>query len=135
MPTNGLEVFDKLISEGDTEVYLDFIAYAIFAHQKGEWMKLYESNHGDQAPAKNEIDQWIENITDYQFEQMKEEAARFFDAAARDYLKDEIERGKTEAINNSILSEVKTYSSPWRHLGIALLMAVLARLIQLAQMT
>ena len=129
MPANDREVFETITSTEDTEVYIGFIAYAIFAHHKREWTKLYEKDHNGQAATQQDIDQWISNITDLQFNEMKEEAARFFDSAARDYLKDEMEDEKKEAVNQSILSEVKGFTSPWRHLGIALLMAVLAPII------
>jgi hypothetical protein len=129
MPTNDREVFDKLTSDEETDVYIDFIAYAIFARHKREWIRHYEQSNNGKTPSQTDIDQWISNITDFQFSDMQEEAARLFDSAAREYLETEIESEKERAVSESILAEVKGFTSPLRHLGIALLMAILAPIL------
>ncbi len=126
MPANDGEVFDFFTSSEDTEVQIDFIAYAIFAHHKKHWIDLYKEQHDGAMPSQDQINEWISNITNLQYEGMKEEAARFFDSFSRDYLKDEIETEKRTAIDTSILVEIKKFTSAWRHLGIALLMAIVA---------
>ena len=129
MPTNDHEVFDKLTGDPETEFYLDFIAYAIFAHHKKHWVELFQTSHNGQRPTQQDIDQWISNITDVQYDDMREEAARLFDSAAHVYLEDEIESDKKAAVDQSILKEIKSFTSPLRHLGIALLMAILAPIL------
>jgi hypothetical protein len=126
MPANDQEVFERFISDEDADTPINFIAYAIFAHHKREWANLYASRNNGQSPSQQDIDNWISNITDFHLNDMKEEAVRFFDTASRKYLSDEIEAAKQQAVNQSILAEVKQFTSPWRHIGIALLMAVVA---------
>src|SRR5215471_18042505 len=129
MPATDYEVFELLISDTESEPQILFLAYATFANHKREWIKHYKQQHDNAAPSQSDIDQWISNITHLQFNDMKEEAARLFDSAARDYLSDEIEVGKKQAVDASVLAEVKSFTSPWRHLGIALLMAILAPIL------
>jgi len=129
MPANDREVFELLISDRETSAEIDFLAYAIFANHKREWIRLYESQNKGQAPTQQEIDNWILNITSRQFDDMREEAERFFDIAAREYLDDEIQREKKRAVDESILSEIKRHTSPWRHIGIALIFAIVAPII------
>ncbi len=126
MPANDRQVFEKLTSEGGPESHLNFLAYALFAFHKSKWIELYKSTHNGQEPQQAEIDDWISNITDFQFNDMKLEAGRLFDVAARDYLEDEIQEEKEQAVSASILSEIKRFTSAWRHLGVALLMAIVA---------
>ena len=129
MPSNEREVFEHLTADPNTEIYLDFISYAIFAHHKKHWIELFERTHGGQAPTQQDIDQWISNITNVQFDDMRDEGATLFDAASREYLDDEIEAQKKVAVEQSIITEIKGFTSPWRHLGIALLMAILAPIL------
>jgi hypothetical protein len=127
MPTNDREVFDKFTSDAETPAEIDFLTYAIFAFHKREWIQLFESQHNNQTPTQQEIENWIANITQRQYDDMREDAERFFDAASRIYLADEIEEQKSKA--ESILSEIKHYSSPWRHIGMALIFAIVAPII------
>lgn len=129
MATNDREVFELFIADESTPTEIDFLTYAIFAFHKREWIRLFEAQHNNQAPSQQDIDNWISNITPRQFDDMREEAERFFDAAARTYLEDEIQQEKRTAIDQSILSEIKHYTSPWRHVGIALIFAIVAPII------
>jgi hypothetical protein len=129
MPANDREVFELFTSNTNTSTEIDFITYAIFAYHKREWVRLFETQHNNQAPTQQDIDGWISNITCLQFDDMRQEAERFFDAAARAYLSDEIEQEKKRAVETSILSEIKLHTSPWRHIGIALIFAIVAPII------
>jgi len=60
---------------------------------------------------------------------MREDAARLFDKAARQYLADEIEQHKRNAVRDSILVEVKSAGAFWKQMAIALVTAILAPLI------
>jgi hypothetical protein len=64
---------------------------------------------------------------------MRSEAADFFRDSAEEHLREYIEDQKKRAVDGSILSEVqstmtqiRSFTSPWKHLGIALLMARVA---------
>ena len=67
MPKNDREVFDHLLSDKGTALQIDFLTYAVFAHEKREWIKLFESQSGGQAPTQGDVDNWISNLTDSQF--------------------------------------------------------------------
>lgn len=40
MPNNDRKVFEHLTAAGNTSLHVDFLTYAVFAHEKREWMKL-----------------------------------------------------------------------------------------------
>ena len=122
---NDHEVFDYLFSNKETPSEIDYFAYAKFAFRKREWIKHFRAEN-EESPSQEEINHWIGQLTDYDFRQMTEEAADFFDGAARAYLEDFIDAEKKRAIDASIVKDVKVLTNPWRHLGIALLMAVIA---------
>lgn len=135
MPSNDIEVFEHLTADQDTAVEIDYFTYAIFAVNKKNWIELFKKNN-NRLPNQGEIDAWISQLTDYNFYQMRIEAADFFHNSAEEHLADYIEHQKKEAVETSILSEVqsvatrvKSFTSPLRHLGIALLMAILAPIV------
>jgi len=133
MPNNDIEVFEHLTADKETALEIDFLTYAIFAYKKSEWIKHFQKHTENRLPNREEIDNWISQLTDYDFDRMRDEAAEFFHASAEDHLEEYIENQKKEAVDSSILSEVRStmtrvkyFTSPWKHLGIALLMAVIA---------
>jgi hypothetical protein len=107
MPNNDIEVFDHLLADTDTNVEIDYLAYAIFGFRKRQWIDHYKSRNDGRPPDQAEIDGWISELTNYDFVQMRTEAADIFDVAAREYLEEDIKRQKQEAVDSSILSEVK----------------------------
>jgi hypothetical protein len=125
MPNNDLEVFNYLSSNQESRREIDFLAYAIFAFRKQRWVVHFEQQH-NRPPNQGEIDGWISQQTDFEFERMRGEAADYFDNAAKEYLAEYVEAEKKKAVNHSILSAVEKHTSAWRHVGIALLMAVVA---------
>ena len=120
---NDHEVFDYLFSDDETPSEIDFLAYAMFAFRKREWIK-HSRDKNEKSPSQEEINAWIGALTNYDFVQMKLSAAEFFDDAAKTYLEDFIESEKKKAIDNSIVKDVKSLTSPWRHALIALVMAI-----------
>jgi hypothetical protein len=125
MPNNDIEVFEYLISDKETALEIDYLTYAMFAFKKKQWVDHFEKIHA-RKPDQAQIDDWMSQLTEYDFWQMRNEAGDFFDLSAKDYLKDYIENEKQEAIDKSILDRVKSYTSAWKHFGVALLMAILA---------
>jgi hypothetical protein len=136
MPTNDIEVFDHLTADERTPAEIDYLTYAIFAYKKSEWVDHFKNRNQGNPPTQADVDAWITELTDYDFRQMRNEAADFFHAAAAEHLHEYIEDQKKDAVDASILSEVKgtmtqvrSFTSPWKHLGIALLMAVMAPIV------
>ncbi|WP_375459897.1 hypothetical protein [uncultured Enterovirga sp.] len=128
MPTSDQEVFEKLTGDEEIPDELAFITYALFAHERREWIRHYEQRHGE-PPSVADVESWIGNLTDSQFGQMRTQAAGFFDAAARSYLADEIEARERLALQDAIVREVKTAGAFWRQFAIALLTSILAPII------
>ncbi len=110
MPTNDREVFAYFRSQPNTPREVDHLAYASYAFDKYEWMQKFEELNG-RLPAIEEENNWISQLPDSRLNEITEEAYRFFDFAARNYLADEIERERKEAIDSSILSEVRRSTS------------------------
>ncbi len=129
MPNNDREVFEHLTSDKDTSLHLDFLAYAVFAAEKREWMKLWESQHQGTAPSQADIDNWISNLTESQFNGMRGSAEGFFLAAADEYLEQQLTEERRNILRNAIVSEVKSASDWRKQLGMALLTAIVAPLI------
>ena len=136
MPNNDIEVFEHLTADKDSAVEIDFLSYAMFAFRKSEWIEHFKKKNDGKLPTQAQIDEWIGQITDFDFEQLRKEAAEFFHSSAEEHLREYIEDQKKEAVDRSIISEVKSiasrvkeFTAPWKHLGIALLMAIVAPVI------
>jgi hypothetical protein len=128
MPSNDVEVFEHFTSEENPVQEINFLAYALFAYKKREWCAHYEQLNGHK-PTHDEIDQWITNLSDFEYRNMLGDAAQFFHAAAQTHLTQEIEEQKAEAVEDSILDEIRDFTNPWRHALIALGMAIVAPII------
>jgi hypothetical protein len=128
MPANDREVFEYLTVDLDTQIEIDLLTFAIFAHERREWCRLFEEQN-NKPPTQAEVDVWVSQITEWRFGQMRDEAVRFFDKAARAYLGDEIEAYKTAVFQDTIVREVKVAGGFWRQLFLALMAAILAPLI------
>ncbi|WP_342167148.1 hypothetical protein [Methylobacterium sp. SD21] len=128
MPGSDTEVFEALTGDGDDPNAEDYITYALFAFERREWIAHYTRERG-QAPSEADLQAWVQNITAYQFEQMRRRAATFFDAAARSYMAVEIEQIGQDLLRTFVVREVKAAGSFWRQFAIALLTAILAPLL------
>lgn len=127
-PTNDKEVFDLFQADADTPLSLDFITYAIFSFEKYQWHMHFEAMNA-RPPTQVETDGWIAQLTAFRFSGMREEAARFFDAAAREYLREEMQADRERAVASSIVAEVRAAGAWWRQLAIALATSILAPII------
>lgn len=128
MPANDREVFEYLRADQDTPIEIDLLAYAIFAHEKQQWLELFEKQKG-RRPTQEEVDDWIAQITDWRFGQMREEAIQFFDTAARTYLADEMEAARKDVFQDTVIREVKAAGGFWRQLAMQVITAILAPLL------
>ncbi len=129
MPNNDREVFERLTSEPDTEIAQDFLTYAIFAHEKGQWIELFQSRNGGQDPNQVDIDNWISNLTDSQFLSMRQSARTFFVEAAEAFFEARLEAERDSILREAIISEVRSASDWRKQLGMALLTTIAAPLI------
>jgi hypothetical protein len=48
MPANDREVFEFLKADQETAVEIDFLTFAIFAHERQQWCELFEKQNGHQ---------------------------------------------------------------------------------------
>jgi hypothetical protein len=129
MPNNDIEAFEYVVSDKETAVEIDYLTYAMFAYKKKRWIEHFKERNSGATPTQQQIDGWICELSSFDFEQMRNDAAAFFDESARSYLSEYIKNEKKLAVDQSILREIKTYTDPWRHLVIALGMAILAPLV------
>ncbi|NTH42734.1 hypothetical protein G6L20_32330 [Agrobacterium rhizogenes] len=128
MPKDDLETFAHLTAHQVTSYEINLLTYALFADEKAKWIEHFATQHGS-APKTADIQNWISNITDQHFEHMRLKAARYFDVAAREYMRSEIEQGEKAILETTIIKEVKAAGSFWRQIGMAILTAVLAPII------
>ena len=129
MPRNDREVFAYLVEDDDRTRQIDYLTFALFAHEKREWIRLYEAHHKDQSPSQAEIDNWISNLTDSQFLSMRSSAESFFVEAANAYFEDRLEAEREAILRSAIVSEVKAAGAWWKQVGIALLTTIVSPLI------
>ncbi len=115
MPRSDLEVFDY-VQQSDDLLHIDYLTYAVFAHDKREWIKLREAQTG-QTPDQDAINAWIANMADSQFERMRGAAVDVFDEAARDYLAADLEEARESVLRSAIVAEVRAASSFWKQNG------------------
>ena len=118
MPKNDIEVFEYLRLDEKTPLEIDFLTYAIFAYRKEKWIEHFEKNNNNKSPTQAEVDAWIIQLSDYEFQQMRNEAADYFSDASREYLEGYIEDQKVQAVNNSILSTIDYDASKIVHVAV-----------------
>lgn len=129
MPRNDRDVFAYLVGNEGSTLQIDYLTFALFAHEKREWIRLYESQHEDQSPSQAEIDNWISNLTDSQFVSMRSSAESFFVEAATAYFEDRLEAEREAILRSTIVSEVRAAGAWWKQVGIALLTTIVSPLI------
>lgn len=129
MPNNDREVFEHLTSTEGTSLQIDFLTYAVFASEKREWIKLFESRNAGRSPSQSDIDNWISNLTDSQFTGMRIGAQGFFVEAANSFFEDRLEAERAEILRSAVVREVKSASAWWKQLVMALITAIVAPLI------
>jgi hypothetical protein len=120
MPNNDIEAFEYVLSDTETTAReINYLTYAIFAFKKKKWIEHFAEQHNGTIPTQQEIDGWIRELPPFEFQQMRQEAAAFFEESAVSYLSEYIENEKKNAVDKSILREIKTYTNPWREIVIA----------------
>jgi hypothetical protein len=129
MPDNDMEAFEYVVSNSETALEIDYLTYAMFAYKKRMWLEHFKRHNNDQMPTQAQIDGWISQLSDYDFLQMRNEAAGFFDDSAKEYLREYTAERERTAVNDSILRQVKSYANPWKDILITIICAIVAPLI------
>jgi hypothetical protein len=78
MPSNDIDAFDYVLSDSDAALEIDYLTYAMFAFKKKQWIDHFKKNNSDALPEQQQVDEWISQLSDYDFHQMRQEAASFF---------------------------------------------------------
>jgi len=125
MPKTDREVFEYFRSDPETSVEVDNLAYASFAFHKYEWMEQFASLRGRQ-PTQAEENQWISELPDSRLDEIRDVAYLAFEAAADGYLRERIEQERKTAVEQSILTEIRQFTSFWRNFGPNLLIGIAA---------
>ncbi|MGP9819516.1 hypothetical protein ACTZWW_05840 [Salinarimonas sp. NSM] len=128
MPASEREVYEHLLARADSARAVTMIAYAVFAEERKHWIDLFRARAG-RAPTQSEIDDWVADLPEVRFKKLLDEAATYFDDAARSYLKTEMDGLRDRILQSQIIRQVRAASGWWRQLAIALMTAILAPLI------
>lgn len=128
MPGNDREVFDLFRTTGTAALEVRYLAFALFTYEKSEWADHFAKRNG-RPPAQADVDDWIANLSDHRFEDLRRQAVDLFDLAARDYLRDEMEAADERALGSAIVAQVRSAGTFWKQLGLALVTAIVAPIL------
>jgi hypothetical protein len=126
MPRNDREVWELITKDDGSEIA--YLTYAIYAFEKYDFARHFETIHGRPA-SQDEVDGWIAQVTPARFASMRLKAADLFDRAARAYLAADIEEQKRAAVNASIASTLRSASSWWKQLAVAVVAAIITPIV------
>ena len=117
MPGNPREVFEAFTREGGEDPpEVALLAYGAFAAELYEWVEHEEQRQG-RPPTDEEINAWIAQIPDARLKRIRDEALESFGLAAKVFLEPEILRQRQEAVDHSILAEIRRFTSGFRAFG------------------
>lgn len=130
LPKSEGEVFDYFLAQSDSSspTEIDSLAYVAFSYRKKHWRVHFKQRTG-RNPSQQEMDDWVSSLSPFEFGEMRKTALQNFRTAADAYMREILESHKTAAVKASILNEIKSFTSPWRHLPIALIMAIVAPIL------
>lgn len=128
MPASDREAFDLFRANGSTVMEVRYLAHALFAFEKSEWMDHFAQRTG-RSPTQADIDIWIADQSDHRFADMRKQAVDLFDVAARNYFRDEMEAADERALSSAIVAQVRSAGAFWKQLAMALITAIVAPLI------
>jgi hypothetical protein len=101
-----------------------WILYDLF-----EWLDLQKERNPDLPLSPGLIDQWVREQPNTKIDREIENAEQNFGQAAVLATEEETQRRMTEAVNNSILAQVKQFTSGWKAFGLNILAGIVAGLI------
>ena len=106
MPHNDREVFAYFAGDPTVTREIALLAYASYAAAKHDWMELHEQRFG-RAPTPDEADEWTASLPDSRLNEIRDTAVAFFADAATVYMQPQVEAAKGEAVEASVLAEVR----------------------------
>lgn len=112
MPATDRDVFLRFFENPDVSREVALIAYASFAAEKYEWIAHVEEREGE-APSLNQINSWIADLPDSRLAGFQDTALTAFEIAAAAYMQPIMDTAKKEAVDRSILDQVKRVTSFW----------------------
>jgi hypothetical protein len=106
MPVSDREVFAYFRADPKLQRESARLSYASYAEAKYDWVEHFEQRHG-REPSPGETDEWIANLPESRLTEIRDSAQAVFEDAAREFMEEQIEVAKAEAIDGSILREVR----------------------------
>lgn len=106
MPGSDREVFAYFAADPETPREVALLAYASYAAAKYEWLAHHEQRHG-RPPTQAEADEWTANLPESRLAEIRDTAVAFFADAATAYMQPQVEAAKSQAVDASILAEVR----------------------------
>ena len=94
-----------------------------------EWLDLQKERNPNEPLSPELIDRWVREQPEGKIDREIENAEQSFGQAAILATEEETERRITEAINNSIISQIRQFTSGWKVFGLNILAGVVAGLI------
>ena len=91
---------------------MPYLSYAIFAAERYDWL-YHERQKTGQFPSTQEECDWIKRLPESYFVRVEKQALDWLDVFSKDYLKDFIEESKSEAIEQSINSDIQRLGRFW----------------------
>jgi len=105
MPTSDLNVFEYFQADDATDLEIDYLSYAIFARRRLHWAARFRELNNRQ-PDQTEIDAWINQLSGYDLDMMRSEAADIFHDAASRFMSGDIDKARMEGREDTIACSV-----------------------------
>lgn len=96
MPSSTKEVFERFKADHDEEDITPYVAYALFAESRYQWMDHIAAQAEGAAPDTEREKTWIEDLTNPDFERYRARATDFLSRFSRVYLAEEIEQARRD---------------------------------------
>ncbi len=103
------EIFKTLVKD-DTDLE-GIVAYGLYALQEAEWTEQFKADHNGQSPSKQDLQGFTASFTKTALDRLRTNARNTMYAFADRLMADNIEDAQREAVDSSILGEVKRQNS------------------------
>lgn len=114
MPSTPREVFELFTNDREEGDIIPYLAYAIFAAERYEWMYRELDRHGE-FPDVDTESRWIQEKPDQYFARLEARATQWLDTFSRDYLDENIEQEKQEAVEQSVKTSIDELRATLSH--------------------
>ena len=132
MPQTLKELHDYIMQKVEREEVSGFAAhfavgwifYDIF-----EWMDLEKEKDPALTLNSDMIDNWVKQLPTQRIDREVDQASQVFGQAALELAEDDTQQRIRKAIDDSVVAQVKLFTSSWRAFGLNILAGVIAGLI------